>query len=130
MSIENGNARVIARGVRRGPYCRRSPQTKRAIIEQCLAPGASVAAIALAHGVNANLVRKWIHKHRVGEQDGDATTVPKLLPVQVQEAAHHTLRPVTSAPKGHIDIELAAGRVRVYGTVDVEMLRAVLASLR
>lgn len=35
---------------------------KRAIVEQCLQPGVSVAGIALAHGINANLVRKWIVK--------------------------------------------------------------------
>lgn len=53
---------------RRGAYVRRSPELKAAIVAECLAPGASVAAVALAHGVNANLVRKWIEKSRPSTQ--------------------------------------------------------------
>jgi transposase len=34
---------------------------KAQILEQCAQPGASVAAVALAHGLNANLVHKWRH---------------------------------------------------------------------
>ena len=37
---------------------------KRAVVEKCLVPGASVSAVALAHGFNTNLVRKWIVKHQ------------------------------------------------------------------
>lgn len=37
-----------------------SRAVKRALIAACAQPEASVAAIAMAHGVNANLMRKWI----------------------------------------------------------------------
>ena len=33
---------------------------KRALIHACLPPGISVAGSALANGINANLLRKWI----------------------------------------------------------------------
>ncbi|MEO6276833.1 transposase [Roseateles sp.] len=33
---------------------------KAKVLAQCREPGASVAAVAMAHGVNANLVRKWL----------------------------------------------------------------------
>ncbi len=46
----------------RTPYRKHALSDKRRIVELCLTPGASVAGIALAHGVNANLVRKWIAK--------------------------------------------------------------------
>jgi transposase len=39
-------------------------QTKQKLVEACLEPGASVAGLALKHGVNANLLRKC--KRRVG----------------------------------------------------------------
>jgi transposase-like protein len=42
-------------------------ELKQAIVAACLEPGASVAGVALAHGVNANLVRKWIAKSRRGQ---------------------------------------------------------------
>lgn len=33
---------------------------KRELVEACLQPGISVAGMALRHGLNANLLRKWI----------------------------------------------------------------------
>ena len=37
---------------------------KRALIHACLQPGISVAGSALANGVNANLLRKWIQRYQ------------------------------------------------------------------
>ncbi len=36
-----------------------SVQLKAAVLATCNEPDASIAAVALAHGLNANLVRKW-----------------------------------------------------------------------
>jgi transposase len=33
---------------------------KAQVLAECQRPGASVAAVALAHGLNVNLVRKWL----------------------------------------------------------------------
>lgn len=38
---------------------RHGPDLKARVLAECAAPGASVAAIALAHGLNANLVHRW-----------------------------------------------------------------------
>jgi transposase len=35
-------------------------ELKAQVLRQCGEPGASVAAVALQHGLNANLVRKWL----------------------------------------------------------------------
>ena len=40
--------------------CRYDPQVKQELVRRCLAPGVSVARMAMQHGVNANLLRKWI----------------------------------------------------------------------
>jgi transposase len=40
------------------------------VLSECSQPGASVAAIALAHGLNANLVHKWRRKARQAPADG------------------------------------------------------------
>ena len=37
-----------------------APELKHQIVLACQQPGASVAAVALAHGLNANLVRRWL----------------------------------------------------------------------
>lgn len=42
------------------------PEFKRKITQTCQQPGASVAAIALAHGVNANLVHRWLRQAEPG----------------------------------------------------------------
>ena len=39
-------------------------EAKRELIEACLRPGVSVARVALQHGINANLLRTWITRHR------------------------------------------------------------------
>ena len=50
---ESGFEAVAAPHARRGRYRKHSLEAKRAIVQQCLAPGASVAAVALAHGRTA-----------------------------------------------------------------------------
>ncbi|KON80438.2 transposase [Azoarcus sp. PA01] len=42
-----------------------SEEFRQAVVQACGEPGASVAGVALANGVNANLVRKWMAKRGV-----------------------------------------------------------------
>lgn len=39
---------------------RHSAEFKADVIAECLKPGVSIAAVALAHGLNANMLRKWV----------------------------------------------------------------------
>jgi transposase len=39
-------------------------EAKRELIEACLQPGVSIARMGLQHGINANLLRTWITRHR------------------------------------------------------------------
>jgi transposase len=66
-------------GVRR----RHSAEFKQRVLAECDRPGASVAAIALSHGVNANLVHKW-RRHR---QSAAGTANPSFVPVTLSAAA-------------------------------------------
>jgi transposase len=43
---------------------------KRALVEAALSPGVSVARIAQEHGINANLLRKWITKYLIEREKG------------------------------------------------------------
>ena len=38
---------------------RHSAQLKASVLEQCAVPGASVAKVAMSHGLNANIVHGW-----------------------------------------------------------------------
>jgi transposase len=52
--------RLVAGFERGGRRRRFDPQAKRELVQACLQPGVSVARMALDHGLNANLLRKWI----------------------------------------------------------------------
>jgi transposase len=64
---------------------RHDPDLKRRVLAECDAPGASVAQVALAHGLNANLVHKWrrLGGHRASAPTTSVSTsefVPVALP--------------------------------------------------
>ena len=61
----------------------RSLQEKLRIVEEASRPGASVAAVALRNGVNANLVFGWRRLHRRGLLEQQREVAPRLLPVKV-----------------------------------------------
>src|ERR1700709_1984315 len=42
-----------------GPRRRHGDARKATVLAACEEPGASISGVALAHGLNANLVRKW-----------------------------------------------------------------------
>ena len=44
--------------------CLYDPEAKRELVRVCLQPGTSIAKVALEHGINANLLRKWIDLYR------------------------------------------------------------------
>ena len=49
--------------VRRRRYSR---ETKEAVLAQCEQPGASLARVAMEHGINANVVHSWRKRTRGG----------------------------------------------------------------
>ena len=108
---------------------RRSVEEKRRIVEETLEAGASVARVALRHGINANQVFAWRKKYREGRL-GKAS---KLLPVTVSDLACSKSGRVTSgAPPsavGSMEIKLPKGQLRVTGCVEVAALRTVLKCL-
>ena len=108
----------------------RSPELKREIVEETLAPGASVARVARAHGVNANQVFAWRRQYRQGLLDSGKRGTPGLLAVRVAEAGVHASDvPIGRTSSGTIQIELPKGQVRLTGSVDTEALRVVLKEL-
>ena len=60
MSDPSKPLRLEVVGVLRNGRRRYDPASKQRLVEACRRPGASLAALALWHGVNANLLRKWV----------------------------------------------------------------------
>ncbi|MCJ8519291.1 transposase [Pseudorhizobium tarimense] len=48
--------RLVGRDGRR----RYEPESKARLVAACFEPGVSISGLALAHGVNANVLRKWV----------------------------------------------------------------------
>lgn len=121
---------------------RRSNQEKRRIVEATLAPGASVARVARANGVNANQVFAWRKLYRAGDLEVEASKTA-LVPVRIADSAGSRLPVVVSpampvrrppcsergAKTGAIHIELDQARVRIVGHADPTSLRVILECL-
>lgn len=86
---------------------RHDRELKRQVLAECAEPGASVARVALAHGLNANLVHKW----RRGARPADARVEPSghvFVPVAVAPAA-----PAAAENMIHVELRRGALAIRV-----------------
>jgi transposase len=116
--LQPGVVRVLSNGKRL--Y---ADEFKAQLVRQCLVPGASVSATGMAHGVNANLLRRWIVLHHA---QGHAAA-PALLPVTMQgSSAASAPASNSSSTQQLIEIEIHGARVRLHGQVDAQRLGAVL----
>jgi len=122
--------RSVPKGPARTRRRRYTVTQKLAIIRECLAPGASLAGVAMVHQANANMVRKWVVKFQRGGFGGVPDTGMKLLPVAVRKAAAAVSVPMKVAvPTVTLEIELGRGVVRFYGPPDPELLQPFVNAL-
>src|SRR5215467_13434467 len=102
-------------------------EEKQRIVGEALAEGASVARVARAHGVNANLVFNWCRLYRAGRLGRRSEA--KLLPVRVSAESDTPATATWSEPGGlpgatggSIHIHLQHAQVRVEGSADPVVL--------
>ena len=113
---------------------------KEELVRLSLQPGASVSAIALDNGINANMLFKWRREHLRAASPRTAATV--LLPVEVAPADQALAMPSATTPLlptapakpsprgGVIELEVAGVQLRLRGPVDEASLCSVLRALR
>jgi transposase len=113
----------LIRGQRRDGRCLYDKAAKRELVRRALEPGVSLAALALAHGLNANLLHKWVGVLGGKVQRARALAVAQtpLLPVKVEARVS-----AASVSEGYVEIAVRGGVIRVYGRVPAEALRLVL----
>ena len=85
---------------------RYSEEFKKQAIEACLQPGVSMASIALANGLNANLLRCWVTERQ--EEMGGGVTLPDQRPLEAAEPTAPGLVPITVAMPA-----TAAGEIKI-----------------
>ena len=153
MSDPSNPLRLEVVGVLRTGRRRYDPASKRRLVEACLQPGVSLAGVAMRHGVNANLLRKWVtgqqHRQRNGAAVGVmecATEVfvpvvelcgvvgppepparrPIQHPVHPAKAARHTDPP---APRLTVEMPNGVTLRLECGGQDVELVSAMIVTL-
>jgi transposase len=76
-----------------------SPELKLQVVRECTKPGASIAAVALRHTINANIVHRWLREHSQGTL---AIRPQAFIPVTLDSAS----APSTPLPSADIRIEV------------------------
>jgi len=126
-------------GRRTGPRRKYLVGEKLRILEETRRPGASIAEVARAHGINANVVFGWRRLAQRGLLRAESAESIPLLPVKVESPTLLPTVKASSVPKaapvsrerGVIEIEFAGGiRMRLQGAVDALLLKRVLKALR
>jgi hypothetical protein len=121
-----------ASGRKRGRY---SVEFKRQIVAACHEPGVSTAAIALANGLNANMVRRWlVESSQLGDCQLTKVTTPRMperasagfIPVEYGPP------PPTQAADIRIELQHGSTAVQIHWPVGAssqcaQWLREVLA---
>jgi transposase len=76
-----------------------SPELKLQVVGACAQPGASIAGVALQHGINANIVHRWLREHSQGTLVNRPQT---FVPITLSAAAE----PVATQPTADIRVEV------------------------
>ena len=69
---------------------------KAQVVQECLQPGASISSVAISHGINANVIRKWLPLYR----DQPPATLPAFIPVKVSPKKQAELSVIIELPFG------------------------------
>ena len=85
---------------------RHNPELKSRVLSECAVPGASVAAVAMSHGLNANLVHRWRRLAAAGASRASAKIVPP-----------------TSAEMGFVAVPLPAATAPALPDIRIELRR-------
>ena len=126
---------AIASGRKRRVF--RRIEEKLRIVKLTLEPGASVAGIALANGVNANQVFRWKRQYERGElKPRGSKRATALVPVtiaaepEVSKLIESSIPTAALPSAGSVTIEFP-GRalLSIEGPADPAVIRAVLESL-
>ena len=94
-----------------------APEFKSELVAACQVPGASIAALARQHGMNANILHRWLKEHdRSGchalaarSASGGATLSPTFIPLALPAPT-----PVSRAQE--IKVELRKGALSLVVT--------------
>ena len=86
-----------------------SPEFKTQITQECRQSGTSVAGVALSHGINANIVHRWLRE-----------PTPSALVVRLQAFVPVTLDEPAPGPAPHAEPDIRVEVQRANATIVVK----------
>ena len=99
---------------------RHSEEFRARVIELARQPNTSVAAVALANGLNANMLRRWVRDAEVAGMAGDKVAA---LPAFVQLPMQTPPSPATVAPEqtaARVEVEIQRNGTTVRANLPVD----------
>lgn len=111
---------------------RRSIEDKRKIVLQSLAANTSIASVARAHGINANLLHSWrwlFKRGKLGEDHSNTTLIPVKLS-QDSVVIPKLQKIKSSSQDARLEIMIGEATIVVHGNVLPEVLQTVLKALQ
>lgn len=116
---------------------------KKQLVAAASMPNVSVSQVALAHGINVNMLFRWCRQHRTTPLAGVPAAPLEMLPVFVVGDASGARSQTVGATDSTastardstplavvIEIRFAKATVRIDGAADPATIEAVLRSLR
>ena len=88
-----------------------SPELKTQVMQECRQSGASVAGVALSHGINANIVHRWLREQ----------TTSALMPqLQARAFVPVTLNESAPGPAPHAELDIRVEVQRANSAIVVK----------
>lgn len=92
---------------------RHSAEFKAQVVAACLQPGVSIAGVALANQLNANLLRSWVSGHRDQQQGG----------VSVRIGTNGSEAPANCSPPTFVPVTVQRTNAAASGDIQIEIRR-------
>ncbi|MFM2058685.1 MAG: hypothetical protein RLY71_3070 [Pseudomonadota bacterium] len=125
------NEPMVAEPAKRG-WRRHSPEFKSRVIELARRGGGSVAAVALANGLNANMLRRWVREaelangHALAAEVAPPAEMPRFIPVMVAADGDsatcpaQTPSPPARSSTGNVVVEIRRGVTTVHASLPLD----------
>lgn len=114
----HSDVELVVTGTRRDGRRRYDAKSKRSLAAACLQPGVSLAGLALKHGVNANLLRKWVVAYQLAPDVPAAAQLEAFVPVKLGSSTSRvqdgcaTMRPTAAAFSSATGLTMPPSRFR------------------
>lgn len=75
---------------------------KAQVVQECLQPGATLSSVAFSHGINANVIRKWLPLYR----DQPPAVLPAFVPLGATPKRQAEASAIIELPLGEQSITM------------------------